>query len=168
MNSGAGYINYLLNNRFFITCNNYYIIIIYSLSVDSKTLIPMRFKFHPPKLSQISVPNSNPSLQDDRLDLLPDSGHLLEFSPTYSGKSCLKHQQKECNRRGFDGGNVVWRWCDVQKLSDLPRQGSHRPTLPSAGHDSSEKNKLPLEELNPLGKSVSDANYMVRISKDRR
>lgn len=138
------------------------------MSVDSKTLIPMRFKFHPPKLSQISVPNSNPSLQDDRLDLLPDSGHLLEFSPTYSGKSCLKHQQKECNRRGFDGGNVVWRWCDVQKLSDLPRQGSHRPTLPSAGHDSSEKNKLPLEELNPLGKSVSDANYMVRISKDRR
>lgn len=118
----------------------------------------MRFKFQPPNLSQISVPNSDPSLNHERLELLPESDPLLEFSPAYSGKSCLKHQQKDCRHRSFDEGNDTWRLCDAQKLSDLPRRGSRRAKLPSTGHDNGEKNKLPLEELNPLAKSVSDTN----------
>lgn len=95
-----------------------------------------------------------------------DSGHLLEFSPVYSGTSCLKHQLKKCNDNQFDPdeGIDVQRSYNLQEFNnhDPPRRCSQWPKYPSAGNGSSGKNKLPQEGLNPLAKSVSHTNYTVK------
>ena len=126
--------------------------------IDSKTLIPITFKFPPPKLTQLSVPNSNTSLQDKTLgSLSQESGHLLEFLPAYSGKSWLKHQESSFNNSGSDDGIELQSLFGRQQFNNdlLTRPCVPRPKLLS------ERSKLPQEEeevLNPLTKSVSGTN----------
>ena len=130
----------------------------YFFFIDSKTLIPITFKFFPPKLSQLSVRSSSTSLQDKTLgSSSAGSGPLSEFLPAYSGKSCLKQQRKSSNTKsGSDDGIEL-------QLSDRPRQCVPRP---------SEKSKLPLaqevEVLSPLTKSVSETNCTVTFTVDSR
>ena len=127
-----------------------------SFFVDSKTLIPITFKFPPPKLSQLSFPNSNTSLQDKTLgSSSPESGHLLEFLPAYSGKSWLKQQKSSFNNSGSDDGIELQSLSCRRQFNDLTRQCVSRPKSPS------ERSKLPQEEEevpNPLTKSVSGTN----------
>lgn len=121
--------------------------------IDSKTLIPITFRFPPPKLSQLSVPNSNPSPQDKTLGTSsPESGHLFEFLPAYSGKSWLKQQKSSFNNSGSDDGIEFQSLFGRQQFNDLKGQCVPRPKLPN------QKGKLPQEEEelpNPLTKSVS-------------
>ena len=144
----------IFNNMFF-----------YFFFIDSKTLIPITFKFSPPKLSQLSVHSSSTSLQDKTLgSSSPGSGPLSEFLPAYSGKSCLKQQRKSSNTKsGSDDGIELQSLSDGQQLSDRPRQCVPRP---------SEKSKLPLaqevEVLSPLTKSVSETNRTVTLTIDSR
>ena len=116
--------------------------------VDSKTLIPITFKFPVPKLSQLSVSNSNTSLQDKTLgSTSQESGDLLEFLPAYSGKSWLKQQKFSFNDSGSDDGFELQSLFGRQQFNDVTGQ-----CVPS------EKGKLPQEEEevpNPLTESVS-------------
>ena len=127
-----------------------------SFFVDSETLIPITFKFPPPKLSQLSFPNSNTSLQDKTLgSSSPESGHLLEFLPAYSGKSWLKQQKSSFNNSRSDDGIELLSLSCRRQFNDPTRQCVPRPKLPS------ERIKLPQEEEevpNPLTKSVSGTN----------
>ncbi|XP_020608274.1 uncharacterized protein LOC110046897 isoform X2 [Orbicella faveolata] len=131
---------------------------------DSKTLIPITFKFPPPKSSQLSVPNSSTSLQNKTLaSSSSESGPLLEFLPAYSGKSCLQQQRKSSfNNSGSDDGIELQSLFDGQRFSDLSRQCVSRPKLPS------EKSKLPQEVeevLNPMTKSLWCANPPLKCRK---
>ena len=135
------FITYLLTGCFFI---------------DSKTLMPVTFKFPPPKLSQLSVPNSNTSLQDKTPgSLSQESGHLLEFLPAYSGKSWLKQQKSSFHNSGSDDGIELQSLFGGQQFNDLTRQCVPRPKLPR------EKSKLSQQEEevpNPSSRSVSGTN----------
>ena len=79
------------------------------------------------------------------------SGHLLEFSPVYSGKSCIKPQLKKCSCDQSDSKSQGV----CAEDNGLPIQSNRWSTLANAGDDSSVRNKLPQEVLNPLAKSVS-------------
>lgn len=126
---------------------------------DCTKLVPLSFKFQPPNLTASSVPKSNPSC-DNKAQTLP-SESLLEFLPKYSGKSCqaLKFELNRCScsQSGSDEGVSVQWTSDLQVLytedHGLPIQYNQQPTLASTGKDSSGKNKLLQEVLDPLAKS---------------
>lgn len=133
---------------------------------DSKTLIPITFKFPPPKLTQLSVPSSNTPLQDKTLgSLSQESGHLLEFLPAYSGKSWLKQQKSSLNKSGSDDGIELQSLFGRQQFNDLlTRPCVPRPKLLS------ERSKLPQEEeevLNPLTKSLWCASPPLKCRKKK-
>ena len=119
-------------------------------------MIPITFKFPPPKLTQVSVPYSNTSLQDKKLgSLSQESGHLLEFLPAYSGKSWLKQQKFSFNNSGSDDGIELQSLSGRQQSNDLKGQCNPRPKLPS---ERSKLLQVEEEVPNPLTKSVSGIN----------
>lgn len=131
----------------------------------SKTLIPITFEFPPPKLTQLSVPNSNTLLQDKTLgSSSQESGHLLEFLPAYSGKSWLKQQKSSFNNSGSDDGIELQSLFVRQQFNALSRLCVPRPMLPS------ERSKLPQEAeevLNPLTKSLWCASPPLKCRKKK-
>ena len=137
--------------------------------IDCTKLVPLSFKFQPPKLTASSVPKSNPSC-DNKAQTLP-SESLLEFLPKYSGKSCqaLKFELNRCScsQSGSDERVSVQWTSDLQVLytedHGLPIQSNQQPKLASTGKDSSGKNKLLQEVLDPLDKSVSRENHKLYI-----
>lgn len=116
-------------------------------------------------MSQLSVTNSNTSLQDGLSSSSLESGHLLDFLPAYSGVSFLKHQRKSSySKSGSDNGIELPRLSDEEQFGDLSRQCVSKPKL------ASEKSNLPkdVEVLNPLTKSVSNANSYDKVKVNRR
>jgi len=122
---------------------------------DCKNLVSLCFKFQPPKLS-ISC--------DNKVQTLPsESDHLLEFSPVYSGKSCVKTQlqRRSCNSSGSDSQE----FCN--EGPGPKRQCNHWSVLPRTGDDSSGKNKRPQEVVNCSAKSLWSASPYLS-GKNRR
>ena len=117
-------------------------------------------------MSQLSVTSSNTSLQDGLSSSSAlESGHLLDFLPAYSGVSFLKHQRKSSySKSGSDNGIELPRSSDEEQFGDLSRQCVSKPKL------ASEKSNLPkdVEVLNPLTKSVSNANSYDEIRVNRQ
>jgi len=109
-------------------------------------------------LSQLSVTNSNTSLQDGLSSSSLESGHLLDFLPAYSGVSFLKHQRKSTySKSGSDNGIELPRSSDEEHFGDISRQCVSKPKL------ASEKSNLPKDVSNAY---MLFASWEVRIVKN--
>ncbi|XP_068754166.1 uncharacterized protein [Montipora capricornis] len=101
---------------------------------DSKSLVPLVFKFEPPKLSLDSCQSSDSNSQT----LIPKSCHFKEFMPVYSGKSSLRPKPGKCNYpkpQDLCNADNIPKTCSVNHAKSVAVPDDKEETTRAEEHD---------------------------------